>query len=48
MIDRDLFVGVPLGTNGNPDHVDRSGLSGDDLADGVDVPPFVTAMLGGC
>jgi hypothetical protein len=43
--DRTLFIGVLLGTNTNPDHVERSDMNGDGLANADDIPPFVAALL---
>jgi hypothetical protein len=44
--DRDLFVGVLLGTNTDPDHIARSDLNDDGDANGDDIQPFVAALLG--
>ncbi len=44
--DSDLFVGVLVGTNPNPDHISASDLNGDGSADGDDVQLFVGAFIG--
>jgi hypothetical protein len=46
--DLDAFIAVLLGTPLHPDHVARSDLNGDGVADGLDVPDFITAMFTGC
>lgn len=45
--DRDLFVGVLLGTNNNPQQVARCDLNGDSLANGRDIPDMVLLLLAG-
>lgn len=46
MTDRDLFVGVLLGTNTSPPHVARSDLNYDGAADAGDIPQFVGLLVG--
>jgi len=45
--DSDLFVGVLIGVETDPNHVARSDLSGDMLSDGGDCQLFTEALLGG-
>lgn len=45
--DRDLFVGVLLGTNTDPLHIARSDLNGDTFANGRDIPDMVQRLLAG-
>lgn len=45
--DRDLFVGVLLGTNADPQHIARSDLNGDTFANGRDIPDMVQRLLSG-
>jgi hypothetical protein len=45
--DSDLFVGVLIGVETDPNHVARSDLSGDMLSDGGDCQLFTAALLGG-
>ncbi|QOJ03862.1 MAG: M1 family metallopeptidase [Planctomycetia bacterium] len=44
-LDVDLFVQVLLGADTDPDHVDRSDLDGNDVADGADLALFLAAYL---
>ncbi len=44
--DTTLFVSVLLGIDQDPDRVARSDLSDDGRADGLDVQPFIQALLG--
>lgn len=45
LIDRDLFVGVLLGTNTDPEHVSRSDLNNDGEVDARDIARMVEALL---
>lgn len=47
LFDRDLFVTVLLGTNGDPVQIARCDLNGDGSADGDDAQSFIEALLGG-
>ncbi|MCK6455614.1 MAG: hypothetical protein L6Q92_03675 [Phycisphaerae bacterium] len=41
-----LFVGVLVGTETNPDYVMRSDLNDDEAPNGLDIRPFVAALIG--
>lgn len=43
-LDRDLFVGVLLGTNTDPEHISRSDLNGDGEIDARDVAGMIEAL----
>ena len=45
-VDLELFVGVLLETNADPQHVARSDLNADGVSDARDVPSLLTALLG--
>ncbi|MCK6483187.1 MAG: right-handed parallel beta-helix repeat-containing protein [Phycisphaerae bacterium] len=45
--DRVLFVAVLLGQDSDPQHVARADFTGDSLADGDDVRPFLAALFDG-
>ncbi len=45
--DRDLFVGVLLGTNNDPQHIARCDVNGDSVANGRDIPDMVQLLLTG-
>ncbi|MCK6484591.1 MAG: hypothetical protein HUU22_17690 [Phycisphaerae bacterium] len=47
MADVDVFVGVLLSTNTDPDHVARSDFNGDGVADGMDIQLFAEHILDG-
>jgi len=43
--DQTIFIAVLLGSDINPDHIERSDISGDGLANGADVTGFVDCRL---
>ncbi|MBK8268773.1 MAG: hypothetical protein IPK83_10915 [Planctomycetes bacterium] len=45
--DQSLFVSVLIGIDVEPEHVSRSDLNGDGIANGADVQPMVVALIGG-
>ncbi len=45
-VDLDFFVGVLVGTNADPDHIDRSDLDSSGTPNGLDISLFVNAMVG--
>ena len=44
-VDLDLFVGVLVGTNANPEHFARSDVNQDGSPNGEDISAFTGAML---
>ena len=44
-IDQSLFMGVLLGQNISPDQIAASDMNGDGTPNGLDVKPFVTALI---
>lgn len=47
LMDRDLFVGVLLGVETDPDFIDRSDLDGSGSPDGLDVQRMIDALMAG-
>jgi hypothetical protein len=45
--DSELFIGVLTGTNEDPDQTTASDVNGDGSANGADIGPFVSVLLGG-
>ncbi len=43
--DQTIFIAVLLGSDTNPDHIQRSDISGDGFADGLDVTGFVQCRV---